>query len=633
MINAGELVSHLVLDKRSWDKGMKAAKGDTKTFGSEISSLSGKIKGLAAGIGAFFLIREVKQTVQMVDSLAKLSTRLGESTEWLSEMQAAAANSGVTQEAFNMAIQRSIRRLSEYAATGGGEAAPAIERLGIKVHDSTGKMRKMEDMLPEIADSLNTISSDGERVALAFKLFDSEGVSMIQMLSKGSKGMEELRKHARSLGATISEGVAQQFEDASDRLGDFDVAWNALKRNLILYILPLITNLAEIFNNWLGDLVETVKMIRALNSELSVTQKLTYAWNMVKETFKSMLKGEPITTAAIIGAIKAYALQVDDMTRAITEFDKKEEEVGNKRKSRGAGGTLGIEDLLDKDDKGKDSVAEKLAVPVTGRLADIIAEYQRESLASWNDYFTQIGADTFKTFEELQTYMESISDENASILSQAKSNYEQLIAALDQMIAQKGLSMERLAEEAMESSNEKTRDMIKDNYDSMVSMTGDFASNVASFLASNERSWRGLGNILDAFFNSLFASILSQFGKMLASMIAKKALLKAGLSVAGAGLDIPVGIPKLAGGGVFSRPTLAVVGDALDGPERVLNPRETREWEAAHNVGNSINSASSIRRANIKTSGVTVVSNIPGVEFYNKVVGSQSIDTELRRAY
>ena len=70
-------------------------------------------------------------------------------------------------------------------------------------------------MLGDVADAFARIEDPAERVRLAFKLFDSEGVALVNLLSDGSGALEEMRERARDLGIVLDLG---RQDGASERL-------------------------------------------------------------------------------------------------------------------------------------------------------------------------------------------------------------------------------------------------------------------------------------------------------------------------------------------------------------------------------------------------------------------------------
>jgi hypothetical protein len=89
--------------------------------------------------------------------------------------------SGVEQQTLDMALQRFTRRAAE-AAQGTGEAKDALAQMGIALRDQSGNLRSSEDLLADVADAFARIEDPAERVRLAFKLFDSEGVALVNLL-------------------------------------------------------------------------------------------------------------------------------------------------------------------------------------------------------------------------------------------------------------------------------------------------------------------------------------------------------------------------------------------------------------------------------------------------------------------
>jgi hypothetical protein len=137
-----------------------------------------------------------------------------------------------------MALQRFTRRAAE-AAQGTGEAKDALAQMGIALRDQSGNLRRSEDLLGDVADAFAGIEDPAERVRLAFKLFDSEGVALVNLLRDGNGALDEMRERARDLGIVLDEHLVRDAERArteSPTLGFttfIDTAQiNALERKL-----------------------------------------------------------------------------------------------------------------------------------------------------------------------------------------------------------------------------------------------------------------------------------------------------------------------------------------------------------------------------------------------------------------
>lgn len=157
------------------------------------------------------------QLLKTADALGKTSNRLGLTTADLQSLSFAAEQSGIATSTFEMALQRFTRRAAE-AAGGTGEAKDALEQLGIVLTNSDGSMRDSATLLRLVAGAFADIPDQAERVRIAFKLFDSEGVKLVNLLQEGSENLEMLEEKFRNAGATISDDFIKNAEKANDQL-------------------------------------------------------------------------------------------------------------------------------------------------------------------------------------------------------------------------------------------------------------------------------------------------------------------------------------------------------------------------------------------------------------------------------
>lgn len=121
-------------------------------------------------------------------------------------------------------------------------ATSALSKLGIAFTDQTGKVKPMNDLLPQIADKFKELPNGTEKTALAMKLFGRQGVDMIPMLSKGSEGLKELGIQAEKSGNVINDKMAAQTTKAMLAQRAFDQTMKGLKVTVGAELLPVMTN-------------------------------------------------------------------------------------------------------------------------------------------------------------------------------------------------------------------------------------------------------------------------------------------------------------------------------------------------------------------------------------------------------
>lgn len=237
-------------------------------------------KGIA--VSATALVGFTKITSKAEDAAAKFSRRIGVAVNELTALQHAAELSGLSTQNFNLSVQRMTRRTAE-AAKGMGEAQGALRELNIDAK-SFSKLG-LEDQMATLADRFGQVENKSDRLRLAFKLFDSEGTAVLQMLGQGSDAMKEMAKDAERLGLVVSKQAAADSEAFNDALTR---AWGAIKgvsRTIAHTFMPILTGLANRFADATASARESIgSFVKDLVGNLFT------AWEVVKQVFGNIHK-------------------------------------------------------------------------------------------------------------------------------------------------------------------------------------------------------------------------------------------------------------------------------------------------------------------------------------------------------
>ena len=233
-------VSTTVLIKGE-DRTQAAFRQVQKNLSSLNKSFSGLKANLAGLVGTAGFGALSKSLIDTADQLGKTSARLGVSTKELQSLRFAAEQSGVATSTFDMALQRFTRRTAE-AASGTGVAKDALDELGISIKDADGNLKSNEELLKEVAAAMPEVGSQADRVRIAFKLFDSEGVKMVNMLQGGRDNLETLQKQFESAGGVISDEFVVASEKLNDRL---NLLSKTMSGNLSTALSGVVAQLAE----------------------------------------------------------------------------------------------------------------------------------------------------------------------------------------------------------------------------------------------------------------------------------------------------------------------------------------------------------------------------------------------------
>lgn len=228
------------------DKAARVAKQRSERIRNQfdVAMKAVAASALTAGAG---LTAMVKKSANVADGIQKMSQRIGASTEFLSQMRLGADLTGVKFNTLTTGLQRMTRRLAEAAATGKGEAVPALKALGVSIES----IRNLapEQQFKVLADAMEGIESQGEKVRIAMKLFDTEGVALLQTMQGGAAAIEGYQKKADSLGLTLSQNAANAAAEFNDQLTIFQYRLQGLTESISQALTPVLTGMLEQINS------------------------------------------------------------------------------------------------------------------------------------------------------------------------------------------------------------------------------------------------------------------------------------------------------------------------------------------------------------------------------------------------
>jgi hypothetical protein len=216
-----------------------------------IARAAAGVAGIAGGVGFAAMAAKIDGMAASLDKLGKTSKLLGVSPEFMSLMEFVSDRSGVAQGAFQTGLQRMVRRLGE-AAAGTGEAKKAIKDLGFNAQALANI--PVEKQFLSLMEALSKIDNVGRRNSLATKIFDTEGLQLLQMTEGGFGSLIKTMKEGERLGAirpTSLTASAAGYEDAFTNAG---TAMNALFVPLAEWVLPRVARQVGKITDFLVDL-------------------------------------------------------------------------------------------------------------------------------------------------------------------------------------------------------------------------------------------------------------------------------------------------------------------------------------------------------------------------------------------
>ena len=218
----------------------------------QLAGLLGPAAALTAALSAGSILGFTTQYASAAEAVGNLSLRLGAGVEELQAYQHAAGEADIQVGTFNTALQRLNRRMADAAAGDNDDLAALFRRAGISLRDANGELRTSVDLLPELADLFERNDNAALRTAMAFALFDSEGVAMVQMLAHGSEALAATTGEFTALGGAIGEEAAGAAAEFNRRAGLLRVSTLGLRNAIGAGLLPVLTPLIEDLTAWIA---------------------------------------------------------------------------------------------------------------------------------------------------------------------------------------------------------------------------------------------------------------------------------------------------------------------------------------------------------------------------------------------
>jgi hypothetical protein len=209
----------------------------------------GKRFALMGAAAAFAIYRIVSGAVEAGDKLAEMSDRVGLSVDAYAQLQFAAAQADVDQEAFNSAMDQFNKRLGE-ARAGSGAMLAFLNRVSPELARQVKAAKSTDEALGLMADAFAKIQDPAKRAALSAAAFGRSGLQMGQFLGQGSRALAEQRKRYLEL-AGSQEKFARGASSADNALRETGVAFGGLRNRMMGALFPAIEKLAKALTKFL----------------------------------------------------------------------------------------------------------------------------------------------------------------------------------------------------------------------------------------------------------------------------------------------------------------------------------------------------------------------------------------------
>jgi len=239
---------------QKFDQGLNKVKGNLKA----LVKIGAAAAGAVAGIGAA-MFKAASHTAEYGDTVAKTSQVLGMTTEGFQELRHAAELAAVDLGTLETGVRRASRNFKDFA-NGEGEAAEAIEDLGVRATDAQGNLRPMIELMEESAGAFADMENETRKVALANEIFGRSGAKLLPLFNQGVSGFRDMREEAHELGIVLEDDAVEASALWQDQLLRVKRATESFVFEIGSRLIPLVNEAAEAYQQWVKqnrDLIES----------------------------------------------------------------------------------------------------------------------------------------------------------------------------------------------------------------------------------------------------------------------------------------------------------------------------------------------------------------------------------------
>lgn len=309
-------------DKKADDltKSLKQADLAADNIGSSMGNLLATAGGaMAAVFSVGALMSGIQGAADYADHLGKVSDALGVNIEDLSAWSDVVAMSGGSADGFQSTLKNMTANLEDLSAKGTNESLPFFQQLGVNLKDSSGKMRGVLDLLPEMADGFSKMTK-AQSSGVGQKLGLDEGT--IMLLQQGRREVEAQIAKQKELGVVTKE-QAKQSAEWNDALSQMGFQFRGLFSSVGQSVLPAFKAIIDVFTKVVSFFRQHSHFLTGLFIALGAAVMVFLVPPLLAAAAAAFMAMSPFLLIGAVVAVVAgaFALLYDDIMNFIDGND------------------------------------------------------------------------------------------------------------------------------------------------------------------------------------------------------------------------------------------------------------------------------------------------------------------------
>ena len=251
--------------KKVGDESDKAEK-KVKTFGERLKDLGKGVGSALAGVGKVIagvgaaavgavggLTALAVKSSEAAGELVDMSAKTGLSLTTLQELQYIGGQVGVGIDTITGSLARFTNAI-EGAASGTGQQAEDMAKLGVSVLDANGQLRDSREVYFEAIEALGQMENATDREITAQNLFGKSYQELMPLIGASKEELAAMTEEARKNGAVMSDEALLGLEAWGDEIAGLKGSVQGLMGTFSATLMPTFSGVTGMAKGWMGEL-------------------------------------------------------------------------------------------------------------------------------------------------------------------------------------------------------------------------------------------------------------------------------------------------------------------------------------------------------------------------------------------
>ena len=232
----------------------------------------GKVLGgvmLAVGAVAAAFVAMGKKAFDALDEIGKTADRTGIAAEKLQALRLGAVESGASVEDLNKSMEKFAKNIGDVLVKGTGEATYALDKMGIRLRDNSGRLKTTDTLLTEVVAGIGKMGSESERASTLMALFGKPGLKLNWVLGKGAEAMDAWTTKAKEMGIIVDAKAIKAVENFNDRFTELKFMLGGLVNQTFAALAPGLEKIITAFKDWQVEVNTTSGGLKSLGTVIA----------------------------------------------------------------------------------------------------------------------------------------------------------------------------------------------------------------------------------------------------------------------------------------------------------------------------------------------------------------------------